>query len=111
MFTLRQLAENGFMILPWRCTASVLLLERLMIEGVEFLFYDGVQFAKGKKPLVPDRRQNKCGNIADRAFHRRLVLGSPYSGRENRRPIVLRHLLICLVQNGLCARVFHNTGF
>ena len=60
---------------------------------------------------IPQCRQNKGGDDANRTLHSSLVLGRTDSGRENGCLIMLRQLLICLVENDLIFTMFLYTGF
>ena len=85
--------------------------EGLMIESLQAFMDRLIQLRQRQKLAVPQSRQNEGRDDTNGTFHRRLVLGRTDSGRQDRRAVMLRQLLIRLVENDLILAMLLHTGF
>ena len=107
----RQWQKERLFFLKHSCTAALFLLEWFMVEVVQLVPYCLIQFRKRKELTVPQSGKDPSGYDTNRTFHRRFILGSAGTGRQNSRAVMLRHLPVDLVNNSLILGVLNYTGF
>ena len=70
------------------------LLEGALVQFLKLLPNLPVEFPHREEGSIPQRRRDPGGDVADRSLDARLVLGMPYSGRNDRRSVVLGHFVV-----------------
>ena len=70
-----------------------------------------IQLQQRQKLAVPQNRQDEGGDDTDSALYRSLVPRRTDSGRQDRRSVMLRQLLIRLVENDLILAMLLHTRF
>ena len=60
-----------------------------MVEFIQLVLYRLVQFPQGEKLLVPQSRQDPCGDDTDGTFYERLILGLAGPCRDDGRSVML----------------------
>ena len=106
----RQRLQKELFLGKTGCPAAFSLLKWLVVEGFQLLADCLIQFHKGQKLVIAQRRQNPGGDHPHRAFHKGLVLGTAGPGGENGGAVVFCHLLAGLVEHSLCPGILDHTG-
>ena len=106
----RQRLQKELLLGKTGCPAAFSLLKWLVVEGFQFLADCLIQFHKGQKLAIAQRRQNPGGDHTHRAFHKGFVLGTAGPGGENGGAVVFCHLLIGLVEHRFRPGILDHTG-
>lgn len=105
-------AEVETLALPQtRLLGCPLLLEGLVVERIQPVLYGFVQLPQGEKLLIPQRRQDPCGNDTDGALYKGFILGLARPCGDDGCSVILRHLLICLLDDSFAAGILDDACF
>ena len=74
--------------------AAFFLLERAVVKLFQLYPDRGIQFRDREEPLLTQGGCDPCGDVSHSSLGIRLILRRPDAGRNDRRAIVLGHLVI-----------------